>query len=270
MAVELRNFMPVQTIELGSAILVILVAAGIIYKYRQWIRVVPSSLWRDARKHLGIGGMIGTFFSELGNRVALQKGVLNDSKVRWVTHLMIFWGFIGLAFATTWVYINYGDGTPRPLNDIGKVVGNIGGALLLGGSTIMLVRNAAVQKYKGGRKGDIAFFILIYLSTITGFTTQGARLMGGETLAYANYGIHLIFVLGLLVTAPFTHFLHALLVPFMRYVERLHIALLAKGVTSGLDYRKVAMSELSEYISFGKAQPVYPEWLKQGKKQTSA
>ena len=270
MAVELRDFVPTLAIELAAAVIVVLVVAGIIYKYRRWTKVIPSKLFQDASKHIGWGGMIGLFFSELGNRVALQRAVLTDSRVRWVTHFMMFWGFLGLAFATTWVFLFYREGAPRPLSDPGKIVGNIGGALLIIGTTIILLRSLFTQKYQGGRRGDIAFLVMIYLSTITGFTTELARMAGGDILAYANYTVHLIFVIGLLVTAPFTHFLHALLVPFLRYVGRIHDVLLSKGVSSGLDYRKLAMSELSEYVSYGNAPAVYPVWLRPGRKQESA
>ncbi len=266
--VELRDFMPVVTVEAASIIVMALIVVGLVYRYKQWVKVVPTNLLADARRHLGLGGLLGIFFSELVDRVALQKDVVTDSRLRWLTHFMVFWGFVGLAFATSWVFLFYGDGSTRPPSDLGKIVGNVGGVLVLVGTSVMLLRYAFVGKYRGGRRGDIVFLVLICLATLTGFTTEIARVLEAEFLAYTNYAVHLLFVIGLLVTAPFTHFFHALLVPLARCVDRAHVALMSKGFRTTLDYRKLSMAELSEYVSSGKAPAAYPDWLRPiGKKK---
>jgi hypothetical protein len=262
-----RDFLPVGLIELAAGVAVLIVVVGVLYKYSIWKRSIPKRLFSDARKQLGAGQLLSLFFSELGNRVVLQKDVITDSRVRRITHMMVFWGFWGLAFATTWTYIFYRDGTPRPLGDIGKLVGNVGGALVITGCTIILLRYALFDKYKKGAGFEIAFFSMIYGATITGFASELARLTAGAELLYTIYAIHLVFIIGLLVAAPFTHFFHALLVPFERYVSRVHSAVLAKDLGPEGDYRKAAMIDSAVAIRSGDASPTSPHWLRSKKRK---
>lgn len=262
-----RNFVPVPIIEQGAAIVVVIVVIGVLYKFNIWRKTIPKGFISNAKKGLGIGRLVRLFFSELGNRVALQRDVITDSRVRWATHLMIFWGFWGLVFATTWTYIFYRDGTPRPLDDPGKIAGNIGGALVLAGCTIILARYALYEKYRKGARGDITFFSFLYLATITGFASEFARFNSGATTLYAVYAVHLFFIIGLLAAAPFTHFLHAILVPFERYVGRIQSELMKREIPPSQDARKEAMIASAVSIKEGNEDPVYPEWLRSNKKK---
>lgn len=248
---------------------VLVIIGGLIYKFRVWIKVVPKGLFNDSRRVIGIKGLISLFFSELANRVLAEKEVLNDSRTRRATHLMVFWGFLGLAFATVWDDIFFHQGplpTPFSLGNPGNIVGNIGGLLVLVGMTVMVLRYALVSKFSKAAKGDISFLVVLYFAAVSGFVTEFARFSGGG-IAISAYTIHLALVFALLITAPFTHFFHAILTPFLRYVEEIQKILIKKGVIRYPYYRKAAMSNLAVNIKENEAAPTYPNWIDEIRKK---
>ena len=272
MAVTLSDFLSWTLVEAGAAVSVIIVIAGLCIRYRQRIKWVPANLLRDSKTHLGVSGILRHLLNELIGGVVLQRNVITDSKVRWLTHALIFWGFLALIFATTWVYFIHSEGQPRPLTDPGKIAGNVGGAMVIIGLVGMTIRNVSLQKYQGGRKGDISFFIVLFLATITGFVTEGARFQWiptSEIMTYGIYASHIVFVALLLVTFPFTHFFHAVSTPTMRFFERMHVDLLSKGMIKEVDYRQTTMSEQSAAVTEGQSESVRPDWLKD-KKETKS
>ena len=209
--------------------------------------------------------MFSLFFSELGNRVIGQRNVITDSKIRWVTHFLVFWGFIGLAIATVWDDVFYHQGAMPPpfsLSNPGNIIGNIGGAMALLGTTGIFVRYLLVNKYKNSGRGDTVFFITLYIAIITGFVTEFARYSGAQLPTYASYSIHLAFVAVLLGSAPFTHFFHSILTPFMRYVERIRISIQGKKGPYYMGDRYSEMSKISELVRSGQTAPTKPTWLK--------
>jgi nitrate reductase gamma subunit len=263
MLIQFNSFLPVYLLDAGAVLVVIIIALALAYKLRRWTRVTTPSFFKDAKANLGSSGLAKLFLSELVSRVLAQKELLTDSRARRATHLMIFWGFIGLAFATVWDDLFFHDGAlPEPLSsaNFGNLVGNVAGALLLAGMTIVIVRYVVVPKFRIGTRGDLVFLGLLYFATITGFLTEFSR-STVSWFAYGNYGLHLVLVAALFLTAPFTHFFHSILTPFMRYVERVQIVLAKKGVARFPYYRKIEMATLAENVRTGDALPTYPDWL---------
>ncbi|MDG6908296.1 MAG: hypothetical protein JRN20_21205, partial [Nitrososphaerota archaeon] len=247
MLIQFNEFIPTLTIDIAAALIVVVVLIGVVYKFRRWIRVLPSSFFQVARTHLGIKKLVILLFSELGNRVILERDVINDSRLRKITHIVVFWGFIGLAFATVWDDVFFHQGTlppPFSLANPGNIVGNIGGVLLLCGMTIMIVRYAIAQKFKKSAKGDLTFLFLLYFATISGFASELARYLP-SWIADPNFVIHLAFVSALLITAPFTHFFHSLLTPVLRYFGRVQQTLAEKGIVKYPYPKKMTMADLA-------------------------
>jgi len=270
--VQLNQFVSVPIVDSGAAVLVVVLIAGLVYKLRKWFKVVPPALFRDAKTLLRTNGMVRLFLTELGERVLAQKEVLTDSRTRWVTHFLVFWGFLGLAFATVWdtIFFNKGElPSPFTFENFGNVVGNVGGALVLVGMTIIILRYLTVDRFKESWKGDVIFLSTLYLATLTGFATEITR-FSSDSFAYTNYAVHLVFVAVLIAAAPFTHFFHAVLTPLMRYIGKVQDILASKGVSSYPYYKKLAMVDLAEDVRSGEVSPVYPLWLRERKKEESA
>lgn len=265
--IQFNSFIPVYFIDLVSIPLVLVVVLGVAYKFRSWVKIVPSPFFRDVKQHLKSVGIVRAGLSEFVERILAQKDILNDSKFRRVTHMIVFWGFLGLAFATIWDDVFFHDGTlpvPFSFSNFGNIVGNVGGGLLFIGISLIVARYAFVERFAKNRSsgsGDFLFLTLLYVATITGFITEFSRLSGVVWFAYYDYAIHLGFVFALIVTAPFTHFFHALLTPFMRYIGRLQEQLVGKGVSKYPYERKQEMARLAIQLKDGKEKPTFPDWL---------
>ena len=215
--IEFNTLISVQVLDYFALISVLIVVVGIIYKFRLSIRTVPTGFFYDARTTLGFGKLVSLFSSELVNRVVAERNVITDSKSRWLSHFLVFWGFIGLAVATVWDDVFYHQGNLPPafsLQNPGNIIGNIAGLMAIVGTTMMLGRYLFVQKFKDIGKGDAFFFSTLYVALVTGFLTELTRSFGASMPAYVSYTIHLAIVGALFISAPFTHFFHALLTRF--------------------------------------------------------
>jgi hypothetical protein len=269
--IQFNSFVPVLWIDYSAIILVIAIAIGLILKFKQWFTQVPNGFFRDVNNYIGRSAIVLAVLSVLRYQVIEQKGIINDSRIRWVWHTLVFWGFIGLAIATLWDDIFFRNGVlPPPFSvaNPGNIIGNVGGAMVLVGATAMLFRYLLVNKFSKTPKGDMSFFIILYLAVLSGFATEFSRFAGLNISTIAIYLIHLVIVGALLVSAPFTHFFHALLVPFERYIGRLQNELIRKKKVPTLDYRKAAMVNSAGEIKLGK-DSTYPKWLQEEKESKS-
>src|SRR5581483_8960221 len=157
------------------------------------------------------------------------------SDVRRVSHLAMFYGFLGLMMATTGAFI-YTEIFPLfgirwhrnrlslPIWDPVKIVGNLGGIALLFG----LVQTLSLWRRRSGTDrpstySDWFFPGLLGLTAVTGFATELLR-YANLRLAYPVYVVHLVFIFALFVHFPFSKFAHAVYYPagftFARLIGR--------------------------------------------------
>lgn len=266
------TFVSVTLIDSISIIVLAIIIIGVLWKYSTWRKSFPPHFFGAVRTSLGSGAIVGAFFSELANRVLLQRGVINKDRLRRFTHLSMFWGFIGLSVTTTLDYIYNRPGNYIPL--FGGVLspirwlGNISGSVMVLGATIAIIRLIAVPQFRRGRTfGDVWFTVLLFLAGVTGFIAE----YWGEVAYAANpnispaaayslsfsasplivvpYGIHLATIGLLLVTAPVSAFIHAFQVPTMRYSEKLGSLLSLKtGRTTKNEQRRFKETAMLDQI----------------------
>lgn len=225
-----RDIIPIITVEQLAGVAVVIIIIGLAVMLSRWKKVLPPGFMSELRKEVSLGKILQESISYLLKIIAINKGLFNE-RWRQATHLMMFWGFIGLAVTTTWAYIVNPSGNYRPIYEPYRILGNISGIVLLIGSTIAIVRMIALPRFRRNRKrGDLYFLITLWLTTITGFTTQyfreiAYRTAGQDIIAAQmltiNYWLHFILIGLLLVTAPFSQFLHAITTPLLRLVENL-------------------------------------------------
>ena len=247
-----RDFMPVGTIDLAAGVAVIIVLLGIIYKYIQWKKVSPPLLFKDIRSKLGWGELASTFLKELINRVILQRDLIVDSKPRWFAHISMFWGFVGLVATTSLVYLVNPLGEHLPITHPVRILGNIAGIIMLIGVTIAMARFLAISKFRKEQTvGGVWFLVLLFITTVSGFTTQyyGIIVFDSTINSLANlmdlsYAIHLVSLGLLLITAPYSGFMHAITTPSLRYYDRLNQSLITKIHT--IDYKEKVITEEAE------------------------
>tara|TARA_B100000315_G_scaffold69494_1_gene63271 strand:+ start:8092 stop:9222 length:1131 start_codon:yes stop_codon:yes gene_type:complete len=134
------------------------------------------------------------------------------NKKRFTSHLLIFFGFLGL-FATTnlvlvLLYL-FGIETPLPLNNPVKILGNVSAlAAFIGCSLIIFKRLTDLENTGNSTYFDWTFINVLFGTVITGILAQLFRLGDLAVVAYSTYFIHLVFVFFLLAYAPFSKFAH--------------------------------------------------------------
>lgn len=205
-------------IDIGGLIALLLVIFGVIYKIRtgalhhfsRW-RVFDSQANQPKRSSRYVLSSLLTVFV----REVFVFNVLGTcNKIKRLSHVAIFWGFVFLAISTLLAFLTNPSDLVLPLYNPVKIFGNVGGILVVIGFMAMF--------YSRSREGApilkvtrTDFFILILLfAVLTGFLTQQAvySSLGSEWIS-ATFWLHMVVVVALLVTAPFTKFFHAISKP---------------------------------------------------------
>jgi quinone-modifying oxidoreductase subunit QmoC len=128
------------------------------------------------------------------------------------THLLIFYGFLGLVVTTASVGVGiyaFGYLTPWPLWHPVKILGNVSGAAVIIALCVFLWRRIADSTRAGkSTYSDWLFLAILLLTTLTGFFCQWLRLADLRVLAYPMYFVHLLFIFFLLVYIPYSKFAH--------------------------------------------------------------
>jgi quinone-modifying oxidoreductase subunit QmoC len=209
------RFMPILAIEVVFSLAIGLAAIGAaLGGVRYWLAMSAEAGPAGARTP---SRLIGTAleilrhakFRRCGERPAGARktytGHLHAS------HLLVFWGFLGLVVTTTSVGVGiyaFGYLTPWPLWHPVKILGNVSGAAVVGALAVFLWRRIA----DGARAGkstysDWLFLVILLLTTLTGFACQWLRL-ADVRLAYPVYFVHLVLVFFLLVYLPYSKLAH--------------------------------------------------------------
>jgi len=171
------TFVSVSLIDLLATIALVILILGALWKYFQWKSSSPPKFFAAAKSTLGSGGLIRAFFSELWNRVFLQRNVIQNDRVRRFAHLTMFWGFMGLSVTTSLDYFFNRQGNYIPLlgNNLSgiRLLGNIAGVVMMIGATIAVARLVGIPMYRKNRSlGDVWFTCLLFVAGLTGFIAE--------------------------------------------------------------------------------------------------
>ena len=139
------------------------------------------------------------------------------------THLLVFYGFLGLVVTTASVGVGiyaFGYLTPWPVWHPVKILGNLSGAAVIAAVAVFLVRRIADGRRAGkSTYSDWLFLSVLGLTTITGFCSEWLRLADLRA-AYPMYFAHLTLIYFLLVYIPYSKLAHLA----YRAVAMLHAA----------------------------------------------
>lgn len=175
-----------------------------------------KSYWADMSRYHGApsGGDINKSITDTIVEILAHKRFdnCNVTKDRKISHLLVFYSFIGLAITTSiavfYLYFLKWE-SPYPQTNIIKIIGNISGIALLIGIT-MIVSNRIKNKDKAGIGSyfDWLFIIIVYGVGATGMFAQIFRLIEVAPIAYFMYFAHLVFIFVLFAYAPFSKMAH--------------------------------------------------------------
>src|SRR3990172_11222854 len=166
---------------------------------------INISMWRQGKApSLKKKPNFGMMFKALIFNVLLQTQILKLSKIRWLMHMLIFYGFMGLA-ATYWWPWFFKDVLPLKYFTDGPgimyhgFVDDFFGMLLLAGTTIAIVRRFIVKpKIVDTMLQDTVAVVGLFTIAVLGFLCEGARIAletpdDGLKLSFIGYAVSLIF-----------------------------------------------------------------------------
>jgi ferredoxin len=150
-----------------------------------------------------------------------EQVVLPLYRRRWFLHAVTMWGFLGLLLATV---LDYGleivgikaTGTPVPIWYPVRLLGTIAGAMLIYGTTVMIVDRLRRPDRSVARSApaDWTLLALLWVTGVTGFVLELALyLPSAPTWGYWVFLLHVAVAMELVLLAPFTKLAHAVYRP---------------------------------------------------------
>lgn len=177
-----------------------------------WFKELVTTIFKES--------LVQDRLSRCEDSAAAWKGRL---KTRWVTHMTIVWGFLGLLVSTMLRFVAFPtNGQTVPITDPVRLLGTVSGLLLMyGASNAMVSRiRRADLSTEHTHFTDWAFLVLLLLAGLTGFILEAADYASEPTLVYSALVVHLVVVFELIVMAPFSKFAHAFYRPLAIWVSR--------------------------------------------------
>jgi hypothetical protein len=222
------NYVPVDIIHMAGLAIGTIVLVVVLFELVRW-RGVLVPIAKASR--LGVVKWWAIFVNTLADDVIYQQISTKCPDRKWFSHSLVFWGFLMLSASTTLDYITNAAGDALPLVDPVRILGNLGGVLLIAGLAIVLYQIIADDdKREVTFAPDYLFIGLLLLAGLTGFLSEYASEINAVAWIYGVYVVHLLSSAALVLLAPFTRFIHAFGRPIIRLSERYLEALNRKGI----------------------------------------
>lgn len=137
----------------------------------------------------------------------------SENTERATPHMMVLFGFVGLAFVTGFFFVVlYGIGIHGPYDALVwspvKLIANVSGIALIIGSFLMFKNRKAKQEDQVSTYRDWFLIGLVCALGVTGMLTELTRLADAAFLTYLIYYIHLMCVFILFISLPFSKLAH--------------------------------------------------------------
>lgn len=203
----LQGRMDLKWIVFGPAILAALVALD----YGLYRRLAHNNLptWRRYRQYISRqasdpGAMRATLVGE----VLLHKSLFSVSRLRWLRHALIFWGFM-LMFFTELVAVGVREAMPafglsriwedqsHPLRLAFDFLFDLFGLMVLAGCLLALVWRAMVNGTEERKFSDTPSAVFLLLVVASGFVVEAMRIAGSpphalHAVSFAGYATALL------------------------------------------------------------------------------
>ena len=183
----------------------IAIAVGASRAWRAWY---DGSLWATRPRILGRS--VQKAAAEI---LAHRKfSSCKERRLRPWAHRAVLFSVLGLAAISGVIslFLLAGRAYPLSLGNPLKVLSNVFAALLIGGAGYFLgVRVKDASRGNRSTFFDWAFIVNVLLAGLTGVATELLRVADVRAWAYPVYFVHLVIVLALAVTLPYTKLAHA-------------------------------------------------------------
>jgi quinone-modifying oxidoreductase subunit QmoC len=162
-------------------------------------------------------GVFASFLTVLKSAFLHRDFALcTKSKPRFLSHVLVVFGFIGLTAVTLWVITSrmnplIGDTFVYPFAfwNPWKVLANLGGIAVVAGCVMMIwERIRDPENFGSSTWFDWSLVSLIFLVATSGLLTEVLHYTRYEPHRHASYFIHLVFVAALFLYLPYSKLAH--------------------------------------------------------------
>lgn len=228
----------------------------------RWVRLAGLKRMKPALGRFGYGKSLAIAFKSLIVDGFLVRSLWVKSKPRWVAHGLMLYGMCGLALADILMQIYNPTRADLALTDPLKIFPIICGFMVLFGVGYVMIRYRSDEYIDNGWTlgRDYLFVTLLFHTVLSGILTLAINRTTSHGWVMPIYLYHLVSISALILSAPFTRFQHAWIVPTMIALTRVTEAVAASGVDLGFDREpSPGRHHKSERIAIDVIQRVAPE-----------
>jgi len=224
--------------------LTVVIGLWLIYRIDRLHRNAIPKRMMDEIEKLSFSLKLKTFFQTLVLDIFLLTPLFSTHKLRWLKHMLIFWGSVAIFIAALIMYAFGPEVSITPPTDILWFLNTLGVIMVLLGGLLALIRFIQKRREEAtGPYADAPFLALLCAAVGTGFLMKyyGAvePALSAEFLIYA---LHLVAVAASLIAMPFTKFMHIAVAPYAKFFERFRVELEKRNII--IDFKG---DELTDY-----------------------
>lgn len=200
-----------------------------------WIRLAGLKHMMPALRRFGVGRALGIAVKSIVLDGFLVGSLWRKSKTRWVMHGLMLYGMAGLALADILIQIYNPTRAHLAFSNPLKILPVTAGLMVLVG-VLYVMRRYKTDEYidNGLTLGrDYLFVTLLFHTILSGIFTLMINRTASHGWVMPLYLYHLGSISALIISAPFTRFQHAWVVPTMVALTRVTEAVTAAGVDLG-------------------------------------
>ncbi len=201
-----------------------------------WVGLAGLKNLRPAIRKFGSGRAWGVFFRAVFVEGLFVTSLYKKDRFRWFMHGLMLYGFLGLALADILMQILNPTRADLALSDPLKILPIACGIAVLAGSVYVMYRYKRDPYIDNGVTlgKDYLFATLLLHAALSGILTLVVNRSTAFQWVMPIYIYHLVVVLGLIVSAPFTRFQHVWVAPTMLALTRVTEAVTEAGSDIGL------------------------------------
>lgn len=208
-----------------------------IWKLIPWLRCSGLAQLIPYLGQLGYGKSLGIVFKSLIVDGLCVGSLWKASRFRWIMHGLMLYGFIGLITADILIAIaNPGRGDVALFHPL-KLLPMVSGMMVTIGVFYVMFRYRQDRFIDNGLTlgADFLFVNLLLHTVLSGFFTVLTNRLGLNAWVMTIYIYHLLSIILLILTAPFSRFQHAWVVPILAAITRLTDAVAQEKVALGFE-----------------------------------
>jgi hypothetical protein len=229
---ELSTFLSPRFMQVYVILMVIAVAVGtfVDMMHKSSARFFLQD-WRRKRatatRSLGLVGILGQAIRTLLFEVAVSGELIACSTQRWLSHLLMFYGFLLYLISTVVLVFAYPTpATPAPA--VWPLLWNLGALMVMVGGYwffFFLRVNVAFERQPIWRLMRADLFIVSLLATVTfGLVWEIVQAAGNRLATQLAFAVYLFFATLLFVGVPWSKFAHMFYKPAAALQKRIETA----------------------------------------------